>query len=373
MTEQATVENAEMTCEYCGQRFRYDQGRRCWSCDSLLCPGCMNEPPGELCPECWTQDSTMPQAIEPMLGKTGPLPESSEGWAFEFKWDGVRAIAYWDRKRTRLESRTLTDITFRYPELHDLGERIGANAVLDGEIVALDEQGRPSFSRLQQRMHVERPASLRARSGIRVHYYIFDLLHFDGETLMNQTYEHRRQMLEGLDIAHPCCRVPPSYRGEGEDILAVAREHGLEGIMCKRLDSLYWSGRRTGDWRKVKVVNSREFVIGGFKYVKGDRRRIGSLQLGAYDSDMRLRFVGGAGTGFSSQDHEILLSRLEPIRQEQNVFADEIDRRDMVFVAPQYVAEVEYRRWPEGGQIQQAAYKGLRMDKPAADVMLEEP
>ena len=157
-------------------------------------------------------------------------------------------------------------------------------------------------------------------------------------------------MLEDLDIAHPFCRVPPSYRGEGEDILAVARTHGLEGIMCKRLDSLYWPGRRTGDWRKVKVVNSREFVIGGFKYVKGDTHRIGSLQLGAYDSDMRLRFVGGAGTGFSAQDHEILLSRLEPIRQERNVFADEIDRRDVVFVAPQYVAEVEYRAGPRAAR-----------------------
>ncbi len=315
----------------------------------------------------------MPQVIEPMLARSGPLPQSSEGWAFEFKWDGVRAITCWDGRRTRLQSRTLADITFQYPELHNLGEYLDANAILDGEIVALDEQGRPSFSKLQPRMHVERPASLRARSNIRIHYYIFDLLHFDGATLMNQTYEQRRQRLQDLDIGHPFCRVPPSYRGEGQDILAVAREHGLEGIMCKRLDSLYWPGGRTGDWRKVKVVNSRAFVIGGFKYVQVDTHRIGSLQLGAYDSDMRLRFVGGAGTGFSTQDHEILLSRLEPIRQEHSPFADEIDRKDVVFVRPQYVAEVQYRRWPKGGQIQQAAYKGLRTDKPAADVTLEEP
>jgi bifunctional non-homologous end joining protein LigD len=167
--------------------------------------------------------------------------------------------------------------------------------------------------------------------------------------------------------------VPPSYRGEGRDILSVAREHGLEGIMCKRLASPYLPGRRSGDWRKVKTVNSREFIIGGFEYGKDRRDRIGSLQLGAYDSDLRLRFVGSTGAGFSGPDHEILLRRLEPIRVPRNVFADQIERCDVLFVAPRYVAEVEYRRWPEGGQIQQAAYKGLRIDIPASDVLLKEP
>jgi len=373
MAQNAEVANAEMMCEHCGGKFRYDKGRRCWTCDSLMCPACMNEPPGRLCPECRASRSTLPEQIEPMLGQTGPLPQSSEGWGFEFKWDGVRAIAYWDASQIRLESRNLTNITFRYPELHDLGEHLGPSMVLDGEIVALDEQGRPSFSKLQQRMHVGKTASLRARSNIRIYYYIFDLLHLDGTTVMDRTYERRREMLQNLEIQHRFSRVPPSYRGEGEDILAVAREHGLEGIMCKRLDSLYWPGRRTGDWRKVKIVNSREFVIGGFKYVKGDKSRIGSLQLGAYDSQMRLRFVGGAGTGFSGPDHEILLKRLEPIRQARNVFADDIGGRDVVFVSPRYVAQVEYRRWPEGGEIQQAAYKGLRTDKSAGEVFLKEP
>lgn len=367
------IETAEITCEHCGQQFHYDQGRRCWACDSLVCPACMNEPPGQLCPECRAGDDTMPEAIEPMLGQSGPLPASSEGWGFEFKWDGVRAMAYWNGRSARLQSRTLADITFRYPELHDLGSHLGVNAIFDGEIVAIDERGRPSFSRLQQRMHVDKPASLRARSGIRVYYYIFDLLHFNGQTLLNRTYEDRRADLESLKIEHAFTRVPPGYRGEGRDILAVAREHGLEGVMCKRLDSLYRPGRRTGEWRKVKVVNSREFVIGGFKYVRGDTHRVGSLQLGAYDADLRLRFVGGTGTGFSAQDHRILLSRLEPVRQPHSPFADEVDARDIVFVRPQYVAEVEYRRWPEGGQVQQAAYKGLRADKPAQDVTLEEP
>jgi bifunctional non-homologous end joining protein LigD len=156
-------------------------------------------------------------------------------------------------------------------------------------------------------------------------------------------------------------------------MLNVAQEHGLEGILCKRLDSPYLPGRRSGDWRKVKMVPAREFVIGGFKYGRSGRDRIGSLQLGAYDADLRLRFVGRAGTGFSGPDHRILLSRLEPVRVSENVFYDEIDRKDVVFVSPRYVAAVQYRRWPAGGQIEQAAYKGLRIDKPAGDVLLEEP
>ncbi len=308
-----------------------------------------------------------------MLGKLGPLPSSSEGWGFEFKWDGLRAITYWDGERVRMESRNRLDITFRYPELHDLGKSLGQNAIVDGEIVAMDAHGRPSFSRLQQRMHVDKAAALKARLNVRINYYLFDVLYLNGTTLLDQTYAQRRELLERLGVAHPFTRVPPSYRGEGQDILTVARQHGLEGIMCKRLDSPYLPGRRSGDWRKVKVVNSREFVIGGFKYVQGDQSRIGSLQLGAYDTDLRLRFVGGAGTGFSDTDHKILLSRLEPIRASRNVFEDPIERGDVVFVEPKYVAQVEYRRWPVGGQIQQAAYKGLRIDKPAGDVRLEEP
>jgi bifunctional non-homologous end joining protein LigD len=363
----------ETRCEGCGDQFQYDEGRRCWMCDSLVCPACMNEPPGELCPECRQKVRVVPEEIEPMLGRTGPLPESSAEWGFEFKWDGVRAITYWDGQRIRLESRNHLDMTFRYPELRDLGAALGLNAAVDGEIVALDEHGRPSFSRLQQRMHADKPGSLQVRLDVPIRYYIFDLLHLNGMTVLDRTYEQRRDLLDRLKIRHPYCRVPTSYRGTGQEILGVARAHGLEGIMCKRLDSPYRAGRRSDDWRKVKAVNAREFIIGGFKYGPNGKDRIAVLELGAYDADLRLRFVGAAGTGFSAPDHRILLRRLEPIRVSENVFYDEIDRKDVVFVTPRYVAEIEYRRRLAGGPLQQAAYKGLRIDKSAGDVLLEEP
>jgi bifunctional non-homologous end joining protein LigD len=189
----------EAHCEHCGGQFRYDQGRRCWMCDSLVCPACMNEPPGELCPECRQQTSVVPEALAPMLGKTGPLPESSEGWAFEFKWDGVRALTYWDGRRLRLESRNCLDMTFRYPELRDLGASLSLNAALDGEIVALDEHGRPSFAKLQQRLHADKPGLLDARRSIPIRYYLFDLLHLNGVTLLDRTYEQRRRLLDELE------------------------------------------------------------------------------------------------------------------------------------------------------------------------------
>jgi bifunctional non-homologous end joining protein LigD len=200
----------------------------------------------------------MPQSIAPMLGITAPLPRRSQGWAVEFKWDDGRAITYWDGRSLRIESRTLADVTFRYPELHDLGNRLDADAILDGEIIALDERGRLSFSKLQQRMHIEKPNSLQARFNIRVHYYIFDLLYFNGSSPVDRPYEQRREALAAMKIQHPFTRVPPSYRGGGQDILTVAREHGLEGVVCKRLGSFCLPGRRSPDWRKVRVVNSRE-------------------------------------------------------------------------------------------------------------------
>jgi len=204
-----------------------------------------------------------------------------------------------------------------------------------------------------------------------VYYHIFDILFLNGKNLMNRTYEQRRKALESLRIQHPFCKVPPSYRGDPEIVVELAKQFKLEGLLCKKIDSPYVPGRRTDNWIKVKYINSREFVIGGFKYGKSQHDRIRSLQLGAYDNKMVLHFVGAAGTGFSQQDHEILLKHLEAVKVKESTFQEKTDR-EVIFTKPIYIAQIEYRRWPKNGLIQQAAYKGLRTDKHPAEIKLKE-
>jgi bifunctional non-homologous end joining protein LigD len=311
----------------------------------------------------------MPSHIEPMLAKAAALPSDWEEWGYEFKWDGIRAITYWNGTTIKIESRNLLDITFRYPELASLGIWLGANAIIDGEIIAPDGRGIPSFSMLQQRMLISENKFTRSLMDVQINYYLFDILYLNNKNLMDQSYEKRRSVLEGLKIEHPSCKVPPSARGKGKIVLSVARKHGLEGIVCKKLDSRYNAGKRSGDWLKVKIVRSDEFIICGFKYVKNSRDRIGSLQLGIYDENGRLRFVGGVGTGFSSADHGILLAKLELERTGLSPFKEKLDR-EVIFVNPKYVVEIEYRRWPENGIVQQASYKGLRIDKSPDEISL---
>jgi bifunctional non-homologous end joining protein LigD len=312
---------------------------------------------------------TMPLHIEPMLAKLGTLPTDWENWGYEFKWDGIRAIMYWDGSKIKIESRNLIDITFRYPELSNLGKLLDKNAIVDGEIIAPDSKGRPSFSILQQRMLISENKFTKSLMNIKIYYYIFDILFFNNKNLMRQTYENRRNLLESLNIDHPFSKVPPSFRGKGQVILSVAKQHGLEGVVCKKINSIYNINKRSGDWLKVKIIKSDEFIICGFKYVKNNKNRIGSLQLGIYDKNKKLKFVGGVGTGFGAIDHKMLLSKLQDEIINKNPFTEKIEK-DVIFVKLKYVAEVEYRRWPENGILQQASYKGLRLDKSPDEIVL---
>ncbi len=319
----------------------------------------------------------VPEDLVPMAATLSTLPRGDGGWGYEIKWDGVRAIAYGEPGRLRLVSRNLRDITAQYPEVGPLARDLGArHVVLDGELVAFDPDGRPSFQRLQPRMHVKSESEIRRRrQDTPVTYVIFDLLYVDGRSLLSRPYEERRSELEGLDLSGPSWQVPAYQRGEGRAFLAASRERGLEGIVAKRLASTYQPGRRSPDWLKVKNVRRQEMVIGG--WVAGQGRRegeLGALLIGYYaddDGEPRLRYAGKVGTGFDATALRLLREKLEPLRTDESPFTGRQPQKDAVFVEPKLVCDVEFSEWTGSGTLRHSSYQGLRDDKPATDVVRE--
>jgi bifunctional non-homologous end joining protein LigD len=318
----------------------------------------------------------MPERVVPMLARLGELPRDDGRWAFEVKWDGVRAIAFSEPGRLRFASRNLNDITPRYPELARLNRALHAHrAVLDGEIVAFDKDGRPDFGLLQRRMHLASESAVRrlAREAP-VSYVIFDLLWLDGHSLFKLPYQERRARLAELDLNGERWRTPEHVVGHGAELLAASAEQGLEGILAKRLDSPYEEGRRSPSWLKIKNVHRQELVIGGWLPGEGRRRdRIGALLVGV-NEDGALRYVGRVGTGFTEQELDRLAGLLAPLERETSPFAPGGPKRprEAVWVEPRLVAEVEFREWTQAGQLRAPSYKGLRDDKPPALVIRED-
>lgn len=313
-----------------------------------------------------------------MLARPGRLPDGEETWAFEVKWDGVRAIAYLADARLRLESRNLNDVTARYPELRALAEQLrDREAVLDGEIVAFDEHGSPSFGRLQRRMHLDSESSIRRLARDEpVRYMIFDLLHLDGRSVMRLPYLERRELLERLGLRGETWDTPACHRGDGSDFLAATAEHGLEGVIAKRLDSVYLPGERSSAWVKVKNSNRQELVVGGWLPGKGRRSgELGALLLGYHDADgsSELRYAGRVGTGFDEAELGRLGSELRARARKASPFSSQGTQppREARFVEPELVVEVEFAAWTNDGVLRHPSYKGQRSDKPAEDVRRE--
>jgi bifunctional non-homologous end joining protein LigD len=318
----------------------------------------------------------MPRHLVPMLARAGAPPPDDGRWAYEIKWDGVRAIAYSEPGELRLESRNLNDITDRYPELARLNRALSSHrAVLDGEIVAFDDSGRPSFEALQRRMHVASKAQAKRLAGATpVTYVIFDLLWLDGHALMDLPYLERRERLEALGLSGASWQTPAHVVGQGQALLSASAEQGLEGIVAKRIDSTYQPGLRSSSWVKIKTVRRQEFVIGGWLAGKGRRtERIGALLLGVYERDGALRYVGRVGSGLSDGELERLSRLLMPLRQATSPFSTgTAPPKAAVFCEPRLVAEVAFSEWTAGGNLRHPTYKGLRDDKPAELVVREQ-
>ena len=318
----------------------------------------------------------MPDRIVPMLARTAKLPADDASWGFEVKWDGVRAIAYCAPGEVRLESRNLNDISDSYPEIARIDRALGSHrAVLDGELVAFDGEGQPSFGRLQQRMHVaSREHARRLAKQTPVIYMIFDILWLDGHSLMALPYTERRARLVALELSGESWQTPEHVVGHGRQLLAATKEQHLEGVVAKRLSSTYEPGRRSGAWVKIKNFGRQEFVVGGWLPGKGRRSTtIGALLLGVYEPDGALRYVGRVGTGFTEKELQRLHRLLKPLRRDDSPFgAGERPPRETVFCEPELVAEVEFSEWTGAGNIRQPSYKGLREDKSPALVVRED-
>jgi len=324
-----------------------------------------------------TRVDEMPSSVKPMLAVAGQLPADEEDWAFEIKWDGVRAILFVEGGRVRAQSRNDLDVTVSFPELADIGQFLGmTTCIIDGEIVALGENGKPSFSRLQQRMHVANQREAKRRSlSDPVTFVAFDLLYLDGHSLMDATYDERRDRLESLHLSGETFITTDAFRDvSGQDILTATVENGLEGVIAKRRASSYRAGRRSPDWTKVKSFRTQEVVIGAWTDGRGERQKsLGALLLGIPDEG-GLRYVGKVGTGFSARARTALLADLEPLATPDDPFGCALPAADAGaahFVRPVLVGEVEFGEWTTAGRLRHPTWRGLRPDKAPHEVVVE--
>jgi bifunctional non-homologous end joining protein LigD len=321
--------------------------------------------------------------LSPMAAMLADKAFDNDGWLFEVKWDGVRAVAVCIDEETLVLSRNRRDITRTYPELRNLHERLVAlDAIVDGEIVAL-HNGRPSFERLQSRMNLQNDHQIQqAMKDTPIHYVIFDLLYLDGKSLMSEPVEERKKLLTETVVPSQRVQISHYEMGAGMALYTAALEQGLEGIVAKKLGTPYRPGKRTREWQKIKTTHDGDFVIGGWSPGEGSRSRtFGAILVGAF-KDGDLVFVGSVGSGFSEARLEELLPRLRGIETSECPFAGGIDAvragrfgkpiREPHWTEPLLVARVEYRELTHGARLRAPSFKGFRTDKSPEDCKLDE-
>ena len=316
-----------------------------------------------------------PPVLQPMLATAGGKPFDDPKWQFEVKWDGVRTLAYLGNGATRLVSRRGREVNVQYPELLEMHELLaGENALVDGEIVVLERDGKPSFERLQQRFTVAKPTQQLLKQHP-VLFIAFDLLWLDGESLVERPLEERVSELHHVLVPGPRIQNSVVIEGKGKALFEQVKARGLEGVIAKKKGSIYRPGRRTKDWIKVKATNRQDVVIIGWSPGEGRRGgSVGALLAGVY-RDGTLEYAGHVGTGFTERTLELLKEKLEPLETSQPPVPappkDEVDVRQVHWVRPELVAEVEYLEFTSQFRMRAASFKGLREDKAPEDCVYE--
>lgn len=326
----------------------------------------------------------LPDVIVPMMAKLADLPQQDQKYGFEIKWDGIRAITFLDRGGIRIQSRNLLDLTGQYPELLRVPKNLQRRQlVFDGEIVALDERGIPSFERLQPRMHLDARKALILAPSVPVTYMLFDLLYLDGGSIMHLPYVERRSALENILTPTNAWQLSSYHVGDGRELLEATRLRGFEGLVAKRLDTVYEPGRRSGAWLKIKNNLRQEAVIGGWLYGEGSRNgKIGALLVGYYDvtpeeaaqrgRPQQLVYAGKVGTGYTDKTLDELAALLAPLQRRTSPFDVDGPRyRTALYVEPKLVGEFQFTEWTSAHMMRHPSFKGLRDDKDARDVIRE--
>jgi bifunctional non-homologous end joining protein LigD len=323
----------------------------------------------------------MPREVHPMLATLVEEPFDDPQWIYEVKWDGYRAVAYIRDGKATLVSRNQNDLTGEFPEIAaELGSVRVESAVIDGEAVALDEEGRPSFSLMQQRTGMTSPGKRGPKNrALPIVYYAFDLLYLDGYNLMAVALEQRKELLKQIVPADKgFLRYSDHYPEHGTQLYAVARDKGLEGIVAK-LRTGHYVQKRTREWLKIKITRRQECVIAGYTDPRGGRENFGSLVLGLYDQGGNFVHVGNAGSGFTEASHAAMWKKLHALETNKNPFGVKIEStRRPHWVRPELVAEIKFSEWThegESGGVKMRApiYQGLRFDKKPRECVFEFP
>ncbi|MBC7388560.1 MAG: DNA ligase D [Opitutaceae bacterium] len=299
--------------------------------------------------------------ITPMLAKQGENPFSDPDWVFEIKWDGYRAVAECKMKEIRLYSRNGLSFMNKYENVVAALEELKLDAILDGEVVVLDSESKPNFQLLQHYPDTPEDSTLM--------YYVFDILQFKDKDLYNLTLLERKEILKKLIPENSIIRYCDHVVNGGKEFFKWVSEQGLEGMMAKKADSLYYPGKRTTEWRKVRNHNMQEVVIGGFTEPQGGRKHFGSLVLGMY-LDGKFIYVGNVGTGFDDKSLKELYSQMIKLKVEKSPFSDKVkDVKKVTFIEPELVCNIKFTEWTEERSLRHPVFMGIRVDKTAKEVI----